>query len=610
LRELQADHVTSLVAVDVCTSSLLGRIEAEGGTLLRIRRLDPNISHPEEGVEPRVGRGSSQVPVNVPTPATQLCSDLRQNLGGIFASSALTYPERTALVVDGVAVSYRELATIAARIATTVRGVRPPGRARLTGILASRTVTAYAGLVGALLAGDAYVPLNPRFPANRLLAILEASQTTIVVVDARAEAVARGLAERTLRPIAFLLPDLATPPNWSVHLRRHQFICRPDLEVCGADLAVSPARPEDGAYLLFTSGSTGEPKGVLIRNRNVLAYLVAAATRYRPGPEDRFTQLFDLSFDLSVHDMFLCWGAGAALYCVPESAKLAPRELVRRNDLTFWFSVPSTASAMSRLRMLRSGDLPSLRWSLFCGEPLSRRLAEAWATAAPNSTLENLYGPTEATIAFTVYRLPILSGNWDRVPETVPIGHPFPGLRTAVVDEEGACVPQGKPGELCLGGPQVAEGYWERPDLTAALFVAPRGTEADGTPWYRTGDRVAMTQQHGLVFYGRTDTQVKIAGYRVELQEIEEVVRRAADCDCVAAVPWPRDADGLARGVVVFLTTCTVPDDAILLACRGQLPPFVVPSRLFRLTDWPLNANGKTDRRALAGMAKELDERW
>jgi amino acid adenylation domain-containing protein len=528
-----------------------------------------------------------------------------QSLGGLFAASASRHRDRTALVVDGVGLSYHELAASAAPIAQAVTAVRPATAPALTGILASRSVSAYCGLLGALLAGDAYVPLNPRFPIDRLLAILEASQAITVVVDAGAEALAREVAERTVRPLVFLLPDRATPPDWGIRHSRHEFLCRADLDGARVELEAPAGVPEDGAYLLFTSGSTGQPKGVLIRNRNVLAYLTAAAARYCPGPQDRFTQLFDLSFDLSVHDMFLCWGAGAALYCVPESAKLAPRDLVRRNELTFWFSVPSTISAMGRLRMLRPAEFPSLRWSLFCGEPLPRRLAQAWATAAPNSTLENLYGPTEATIAFTTFRLPTSSADWDRLPETVPIGEAFPGLQVAVIDENGAHVAQGESGELCLGGAQVADGYWQRPDLTASRFARPNRSEADGKRWYRSGDRVALTSDHGLVFLGRTDTQVKIAGYRFELQELEEVVRRAAGCDWVAAVPWPLDADGLARSVVVFLSNSAVPDETIIDACRIRLPPYAVPSGLHRITSWPVNANGKTDRRALADMARE-----
>lgn len=528
----------------------------------------------------------------------------RANLGDVFAATARAHPDRIALVVDGAETTYAELAAAAARIAAAVRACRPAGAPRLTALLASRSATAYAGVVGGLLAGDAYMPLNPRFPPDRLFAILEASEAAAIIVDARAEAAARALVERTERPLLIIMPDAAAPPDWSVPTRGHQFVCRPDLEGLPAELVPTRGGPDDGAYLLFTSGSTGQPKGVLIRNRNALAYLEAAAARYRPSPEDRFTQLFDLSFDLSVHDMFLCWGAGAALYCVPESAKLGPRDLVVRNELTFWFSVPSTVSAMARLRLARPGDFPTLCWSLFCGEPLPLRLAQIWSAAAPNSTLENLYGPTEATIAFTGYRLPAHPADWARLPETVPIGEPFPGLQTAVIDERGASVPPGQPGELCLGGAQVSDGYWRRPDLTVARFAPPAGRAADETRWYRTGDRVALTPDHGFVFLGRTDTQVKIAGYRVELQEIEDVVRRAASCHSVAAVPWPLDTDGLPRGVVVFLTQSAASDESILAACRTHLPPYGVPSQLRRIANWPVNSNGKTDRRALAELAK------
>jgi acyl-coenzyme A synthetase/AMP-(fatty) acid ligase len=125
--------------------------------------------------------------------------------------------------------------------------------------------------------------------------------------------------------------------------------------------------------------------------------------------------------------------------------------------------------------------------------------------------------------------------------------------------------------------------------------------------WFRTGDRVVATPEHGFVFLGRTDTQAKIGGHRVELQEIEEVVRCAANCDLVAALPWPVDADGLASGVLVFLTASAVPDEAILAACRDRLPLYMVPACLRRVADWPLNPNGKTDRKQLAALAKEMD---
>ncbi|WP_431272461.1 AMP-binding protein [Dankookia sp. P2] len=378
---------------------------------------------------------------------------------------------------------------------------------------------------------------------------------------------------------------------------QHRFLCRDALERPGASRLRRPG-PDDGAYLLFTSGSTGAPKGVPLRHANVMAYLRATTARYQPTPDDRFTQLFDLTFDLSVHDMFLCWGAGAALYCPSDAARMAPQEFVRRHDLTFWFSVPSTATYMQRLRILRPGLFPSLRWSLFCGEALPRRIAEAWAAAAPNSTVENLYGPTEATIAITAYRLPADPDAAAQLPDIVPIGRPFPGQAAIVIDAEGTPAPMGEAGKLCLGGSQVAEGYWRRPDLTAERFLPPQGTDP-GMGWYRTGDRVRETAEHGLVFLGRMDRQVKINGHRVELQEVEAALGRAAASDCVAALAWPLDAGGLARGIVAFVGRDDMPAEAILEACRRMLPPYMVPSQIRPLSDWPVNDHGKADYKRL-----------
>jgi non-ribosomal peptide synthetase component F len=332
----------------------------------------------------------------------------------------------------------------------------------------------------------------------------------------------------------------------------------------------------------------------------VLAYLRHVAGRYAPHEEDRFSQLSDLTFDLSVHDMFLCWGAGAALYCPPDRVRIAPRDFVRKHALTFWFSVPSTAAFMSRLHALRPGDFPSLRWSLFCGEALPKRLALAFAAAAPNAVLENLYGPTETTIAVTAYRLRTEPDERERAPDILPIGAPFPGQRMRVVDESGQAVAEGEPGELCICGSQVADGYWRLPERTAERFMSLPGTPPE-CRWYRTGDRAVITAC-GLELFGRLDRQIKVGGHRVELQEVEAALQRAAGCDTAAAVAWPVDADGLVRGIVAFVSSESVPIADIEESLRRLLPPYMMPSSVHRLADWPLNDNGKTDYRRLKSL--------
>jgi D-alanine--poly(phosphoribitol) ligase subunit 1 len=530
-------------------------------------------------------------------------TDCQHDLSSAVLRSAARHPDRTALWVESCAVTYRELVANAAALAKPLGDVDCTGATRCCAILGARSLSAFTGILGALFACFTYVPMNPRHPLERLLGVFAASESAALVVDKNCEQLAHRLLSEIPRRVVVLMPEYTAVPDWAAALPHHRFLCRDDLDA-GNVGCVTAAEPNDGAYLLFTSGSTGVPKGVLVRHRNAAAYIAGAAARYRPQPSDRFSQLFDLTFDLSVHDMFLCWTAGAALYCPPASLKIAPHDFVRRHALTFWFSVPSVAGFMQRLHMLRPGDFPSLRWSLFCGEALPRRLAQAWAEAAPNAVIDNLYGPTEATIAITAYRVPSDSASLARLPEIVPIGLPLPGQQAIVLDHDGFPVAAGEAGELCLGGSQVTDGYLGRPDLTAERFIPPAVGVMDGTKWYRTGDRARIDPEHGLLFLGRMDRQVKIAGHRIELQEVEAALRRAAGCDTVAAIAWPLDADGLPRGITAFLPE-EIRLDGVVEGCRRLLPPYMVPASFRHVAEWPVNDNGKTDYRHLQRMVEE-----
>jgi amino acid adenylation domain-containing protein len=543
---------------------------------------------------------------------TSARSSQARSLFDLFAASRDAHGRQPALWVDGSLLTYAELHDAAARLAGAVRMARDgdgaseagANKSRQCGLLVNRTATAYAAVLASLMTGSAYVPLNPQFPPDRLRHMLLSSAIDTVVVD-RASATAAGpLLESVARPLNVLVAD-AVSPQWPMRGPRHRYLGRADIERAAPAGPIADRSREDGAYLLFTSGSTGTPKGVLISNDNALAYIMNASRRYRPTPDDRFSQLFDFSFDLSVHDMFLAWSAGACLYCAPEGSLIGMGDFIRRCGLTFWFSVPSTAAFMRRVRMLKPGSFPSLRWSLFCGEALPTGLAASWQEAAPNSTVENLYGPTEATIAFTAYRLPRPRPlELDAMP-TAPIGMPLTGQQAMIIDEEGELARAGEPGELCLGGSQVAAGYWHAPEQTAARFKPPAGEDAAATRWYRTGDRAVMHREHGLVFLGRMDRQAKIRGHRVELMEVEHALRLAAATDSVAAIPWPLDADGLALGLVGFVAGSQSTAAEILACCRERLPDYMVPSHIHRVTSWPLNANGKTDYAALTSVLRD-----
>lgn len=531
-----------------------------------------------------------------------------QSLFALFSASRLSYGERAALWVEGTVLTYAELDAAAGRLAGAIlmaRARQSRHASHQCGLLVNRTPTAYTAVLASLLAGSAYVPLNPKFPRDRLRDMALASAIDTLIVDDRSAAVAGPLLEKLPRPLSVLLPDAVTRPNWAARAPHHRYFTRADIEGAAPAAATADSLSEDGAYLLFTSGSTGTPKGVPISHGNALTYVRNVMRRYRPGPDDRFSQLFDFSFDLSVHDMFLAWSAGACLYCAPEGV-IGLSDFIRRCRLTFWFSVPSTAAFMRQLRMLKPDSFPSLRWSLFCGEALPMQLAAAWQEAAPNSTVENLYGPTEATVAFTAYRLPK-----ERRPEldalpTVPIGTPLSGQRIMIANAAGEPLRDGEAGELYLGGSQVAEGYWQAPEQTFARFQPPRRADAHGTRWYRTGDRAVMSSEHGLIFLGRIDRQAKIRGLRVDLLEVENAMRLAAGTETVAAVPWPVGDDGLARGIVGFAAGSEKTPADIIDSCRDCLPDYMVPSQICHVADWPLNANGKTDYAALMELLENV----
>jgi non-ribosomal peptide synthetase component F len=318
--------------------------------------------------------------------------------------------------------------------------------------------------------------------------------------------------------------------------------------------------------------------------------------RFGVKPADRFSQTFDMTFDVSVSDMFVTWERGACLCCPSEKLLLNPGRFILDTGLTFWFSVPSMAVFMKRLGSLKPGSYPNLRVSLFAGEALPVDLTKAWAAAAPNSIVENFYGPTELTVSCTYYR-------WDaaRSPDeveqgVVPIGQPFPGMVPLVADESLREVAPGEDGELLMTGPQISLGYLNDPAKTAAAFVKPPGREE---VYYRTGDRVRRPA-HGkpITYLGRIDNQVKILGRRVELGEVEAVVREASGVDGVVALGWPKTPTGV-RGVEVFLETESPDHPELNARVARRLPAYMVPRKYHFLPKFPLNANGKYDRLVL-----------
>jgi amino acid adenylation domain-containing protein len=517
-----------------------------------------------------------------------------KNLASIFLRVSERFPDRMAINLNGSETSYEDLARRAKSLSATVQTAWPSSEIPLTAVFGSRSQTAYAGILGTLLTGHGYVPLNPTFPVDRTKLMLERSRCRSLIVDARSEPQLANLLSGVNLPMAIICPDQPDVAELAKNFPKHRVIGATEL----AD-AKDWSRPhvDDNsiAYLLFTSGSTGQPKGVVVSHANVLHYVDYITKRYRIESSDRLSQTFDLTFDLSAHDLFVTWTNGACL-CVPtQKQMIKPGAFINQAQLTAWFSVPSTAMFMRKLGELKPGSYPHLRLSLFCGEALPVNIAQEWSAAAPNSIIENIYGPTELTIGCTAYR-------WDnrRSPAEceqgiVPIGEPFEDMEALIVDEDLCEVAVGSEGELVMKGPQLSHGYWHDDEKTRRAFVSVTGRT--GT-YYRTGDRVRRRgPDKPLIYLGRLDNQVKILGHRVELGEVEAIVRSLSGLDAVVALAWPNSSN--ADGIELFVEAGKFDTELLMKQLKTKVPYYMVPRRIRTLARLPLNPNGKYDRKAL-----------
>lgn len=518
-----------------------------------------------------------------------------RTLASGFRRSSETFPDRIALEVDGDAWTYTDLHRRAAGIAASIEQHNADTEHALTAILGYRSITAFSGILAALLRGHGYVPLNPEFPPARVANVLNRSMCENLIVGTEAMSVLPTILRDASRALTVFLPDGDDPPSLDGIEQNHRFVVKGDFSSAD-EWRYSAPDMSDTAYVLFTSGSTGAPKGVAVGHSSIRHFIDVMVERYSISPADRFSQMFDLVFDLSLFDMFVAWECGACVCCPDKGNAQLPARYVNESGITIWFSVPSLAVSMAGMRMLNPNLYPDLRLSLFCGEALRADIAERWARAAPNSRVENLYGPTEATLACTLYDWTERSERDEMAQGMVPIGYPYPGATALVVGDDLREVPMGDDGELLIGGPQVAKGYWQDEEKTSASFVVPPGKSS---VFYRTGDLVRRDSDDAPLHYrGRIDHQVKIRGNRIELGEIEAAMRAISGVEEAVALGWPR-TEAAIKGIAAVVRASNVDAETISDELAARLPAYMLPARIHFIDAMPLNQNGKIDRNAL-----------
>jgi amino acid adenylation domain-containing protein len=517
-------------------------------------------------------------------------------LRAAFLASAALYPDHVALCIGRRRWTYAEIEDRARRWAARLIDAAH-GPPRRVGVFGYRSETAYVGVLASLLVGAAFVPLNPNYPQGRNRLMVRRADLDAILVDEAALPQLAGILGGQVKAPAVLLSEGTSDGSRAAS----PTLDRRELDRTSPLSEWPEVSPDDVAYLLFTSGSTGEPKGVPITHANVGHFLHVNLPRYRLTPNDRMTQFFDPTFDLSIFDLFMAWASGAAVCSPGPMQMLAPTRFVDELGITVWFSVPSLPTLLIRKGLVKPGSLPGLRWSLFCGEALPRRTAELWQDVAPNSIIENLYGPTELTIACSVYRWNPSRSPGECVNEIVPIGPLYSGLDPRIVDEELQAIPEGGAGELCVAGPQTFPGYWRDPEATRSRFFTISVSDGRAPSYYRTGDLVRRLESGDLVYLGRVDHQIKVRGYRIDPGEVEAILLERPGALQAAAIGWPVE-HGTAHGIVAFVTGEGLDPKVLTEALMEQLPAYLVPVSVQVIPEMPLNANGKVDRRALAAL--------
>lgn len=487
--------------------------------------------------------------------------------------------DRAALWARGTTYSYRELGTAAAGIRDLLLAARVPKRSRV-GVVTGDDLYTYASLLAIWSLESAYVPINVHNPPQRNERIIDTADLAAILSSQSEDKRAR------------CLPVTADAIG---------IIDTTKAGTSAEPLTLPDSSMDELAYLFFTSGSTGTPKGVPISHGNLNAFMDTCVHRMGYGftSQDKFLQMFEMTFDLSVVSIFAPWYCGACCCVVPDDgiAYMNIIKVLTEQKISVAVMVPSVLGYLQRF--FSEISLPAMRLNLFCGEALTHDMTRQWSACIPNGRIENVYGPTEATIWCTSYPWAEERSAAESVNDIVPIGRPVPGSDAMVIGTDNRACKGGEKGELVLLGPQVMSGYWQNPEKTTEAFV---DVVADGEHQraYRSGD-IAFVNEHGnLIYCGRMDSQVKIDGHRVELGEIEHSARQFIGSS-KAAVVLKRDSADQAI-IHLFVAGDNLDMDSLRSYLNDELPAYMCPREIRILDDLPVNLNGKIDRLALADM--------
>lgn len=517
---------------------------------------------------------------------TQMSKASAHNLALKFQQVVDASPRAAALLCEGRQYDFQTLNGLANRFARwlAARGV---ARGQVVCLELPKIIEAYALAIACIKTGAPYAFLDSAAPTERARLMVERCRPALIV------SVRAGIGDRVI------IGNEAERENLRDEIAAFEDGDLPEVgEITGAD----------PAYVMFTSGSTGEPKGVVIPHQGILHLVDWAAHDLGVGPGDRLTNVNPIYFDNSVFDIYAGLLNGAAIVALDAMKGRPPAELVAeitRSQCTFFFAVPTLFMYLDSMHLLTPDKLPSVSRFMFGGEgfPIAR-LRRFYDTFAGKARLINCYGPTETSCICS--GLEIAASTFDTAEGLAPLGRLNPSFSCRILDEDLQPVAVGDVGELWLGGPCVGLGYLNNREETAKRFRQDPLIDGYRAILYRTGDLVAVERQTGLLrFRGRADNQVKLRGYRVELEEIDHAMAAIPGVTRALAVVL-HDSSGSSRLVAAY-SGSKLGDGDLLRRCQERLPAYMTPSRFTWMENIPINANGKADRRAVAALLGQTD---
>jgi amino acid adenylation domain-containing protein len=536
-------------------------------------QLDVEVTH--TSAHPALFKGPTSLPVN-----GQISSQHRLDMQchHLFEDQAKKTPHAIAVIFEGQQITYQQLNQKANQLAHYLRSIGV-GLETFVGLYGERSIDTIVGILGIFKAGGTYVPIDPHHPADRVAFILQDTQASVILTQA---ALVESLPAHQATVVCL-------DTDWPL--------------IAQAPLTdpLGLAQADSLAYTLYTSGSTGQPKGVMIAHSSLCNQLDWRQSTFPLAATDRVLQNISLSFDPSVWQIFwpLCFGAQLVLPRPGGQQDVAYLvQLMAEQQISVIALVPSLLRVFLEAKHL--DQCRGLR-HVFCGgealtQDLQQRFFERFVAGVQ---LHNVYGPTEATIDATCWTCPAPGEQPQADLPVAPIGRPILNAQVYVLDEQLRPLPPGEAGELHIGGAGLARGYLNRPELTAEKFIANPFSRQPGPRLYKTGDLVRYLPDGNLEFLGRLDHQVKIRGFRIELQEIETTLNQHPDVRQSVVTVWQPGA-GDKRLAAYIVPEATAPKTAELRAwLQAKLPDYMVPAAFMALAALPLTPNGKVDRRAL-----------